>query len=180
MGGVGSFIGAKLTKNFENDENTKIIFICRGETKINILKNGLSLSSGNVLSNARPDLVSDDPIEIGTLDILIIATKSFSLAKAVKEYQNCIHKDTVIIPLQNGVNAKEIIKEITIATKPNILEGCIYVASNIEEPGFVNHVGGPGKVFFGNEDKLNFQWVEALLKQGGIPATYTKNIKHIL
>lgn len=180
MGGVGSFIGAKLTKNFENDDDTKIVFICRGETKDSILRNGLTLFTGNNTINSRPGLVSDNPKEIGVLDILLIATKAFSLASAVKQYQECFHKDTVIISLQNGVNAKEIIKENTHGTVPNILEGCIYIASNIEKPGLVNHVGGPGKVFFGNDDKSDFQWVEHLLKKGGIEASYTKNIKDIL
>ncbi len=178
MGGVGSFLGAKLTQHFAPDEHTKVIFICRGETKDHIVKNGLSFSSAGTLFHAIPDLTTDQPEEIGILDILIIATKSFSLAEAVRQYQPCFDKNTVIIPLQNMVNAKEILCEVIDDPKPNILEGCIYVASNRERPGFVTHVGGPGKVFFGNEDASDFQWVEEILRKGGVDAIYTKNIKH--
>lgn len=180
MGGVGSFIGAKLTKNYEEDKTTEIIFICRGETKENINKKGLSLTSEGRTFHSKPTLASDHPEEIGVLDILIIATKSFSLAAVVKQYQECFRMDTIIIPIQNGVNAKEIIRKNLNKIKPHILEGCIYIVSNIEKPGIVNHIGGPGKIFFGNEDNSDFHWVEDILRKGGIEAKYTKKIKEIL
>ncbi len=179
MGGVGSFIGAHLTKSYENDDKTTIIFICRGKSKEAILKNGLIFSSQNTTFTVRPDLVSDHPSEIGTLDILILATKSYDAKSGLKTFKECINERTVIIPLQNIVNPKELLADC-IEYESNILEGCIYVASNIVEPGFVKHVGGPGKVFFGNENERDLQWVESVLQKGGIDATYTRNIKNLL
>lgn len=180
MGGVGSFIGAKLTTNYQKNKKTKIIFICRGKTKENISNNGLYLISSDREINSNPDLATDRPDEIGLLDILIIATKSFSLSKAINQYQNCLKKETIIIPLQNGVSAKEVISNNLNYKSTNILEGCIYVTSNIEKPGVVNHVGGPGKIFFGNSGTSDFKWVEKILTKGGLDATYTKDIKEIL
>lgn len=180
MGGVGSFIGAKLTGNYKKDKETKIIFICRAKTKENINNNGLSLISSDKKINSKPDLATDSPDEIGVLDILIIATKTFSLSKAINQYQNCLNEETVIIPLQNGVSAKEIISNNLNYKSTNILEGCIYVASNIEKPGIVKHVGGPGKIFFGNRGTSDFKWVEEILTKGGLNAKYTKQIKEIL
>lgn len=179
MGGIGGFVGAPLTESFKEDKEVRIIFICRGLTKAMIRANGLTLSSGEKKYRVHPYLVSDDPEEIGTLDILIIAVKSYGLKEAVKAYEKCIGDHTVIIPLQNVVNGKELISE-SIGTRPGILEGCIYVASNIENPGFVKHLGGPGKVFFGNEDDEDYKWVADILKKGGIDATYTRNIKYLL
>ena len=180
MGGVGSFIGAKLTKNYEDDEETKIIFICRNKTKETIKNNGLSLIADNKTIMSKPYLVSDNPDEIGLLDVLIVATKSFSLDRAISKYQDCLKSETIIIPLQNGVNAKNIIEKNVNHDSSKILEGCIYVVSNIEEPGVVKHLGGPGKIFFGNSDDLDFGWVEKILVKGGLNATYTKDIKEIL
>jgi len=76
--------------------------------------------------------------------------------------------------------AKNIIEKNINHDNSKILEGCIYIASNIEKPGVVNHVGGPGKIFFGNSDGLDFGWVEKILVNGGLNAIYTKNIKVIL
>lgn len=180
MGGIGSFIGAKLTKNYENDKETKVIFICRNKTKESIKMNGLSLVSEDKTIKSQPYLVSDNNDEIGLLDILIVATKSFSLDSAIKKYECCLKHETIIIPLQNGVNAKNIIEATIKHDNSKILEGCIYVASNIEKPGVVKHVGGPGKIFFGNNGELDFKWVEGVLVKGGLDATYTKNIKKIL
>lgn len=180
MGGVGSFIGAKLIKNYKNDNETKVIFICRNKTKEAINKNGLSLITAHETIKSKPYLASDNPDKIGQLDILIVTTKSFSLETAIHKYQDCLKKETIIIPLQNGVNAKNIIQTNINHDSSKILEGCIYIASNIEEPGVVKHVGGPGKIFFGNEDDLDFKWVEKILLRGGLNTTYTKYIKEIL
>ncbi|WP_299781521.1 ketopantoate reductase family protein [uncultured Formosa sp.] len=180
MGGIGSFIGAKLTKNYESDPETKIIFICRNKTKESINTNGLSLITEGKTITSKPYLASDNPKDIGLLDILIVATKSYSLESAMRYYQDCIKKDTVIIPLQNGVNAKNAIENTLSHNYSNILEGCIYVASNIEKPGIVKHLGGPGKLFFGNNNNLDFKWVEDILIKGGLSAVYTKDVKDIL
>lgn len=180
MGGVGSFIGAKLAKHYENDEETKIFFICRNETKEAILTNGLTLIADNKTITSRPYLVSDKPDEIGFLDILIVTTKSYALGTAIGEYQDCLKKDTIIIPLQNGVNAKNIIEKNIDHDSSKILEGCIYIVSNIAEPGIVKHLGGPGKIFFGNNDGQDLGWVGEILVKGGLNATYTKDIQEIL
>lgn len=180
MGGIGSFIGAKLTKNYENDPETNVVFICRNETKKAINTNGLSLTSEGKTITIIPYLATDDTKKIGELDILIIATKSFSLDPTISKYQECLKEDTVIIPLQNGVNAKNSIQENITHNSNKILEGCIYIASNIDKPGVVKHVGGPGKIVFGNSDIANFKWVEDVLVKGGLSASYTKDIKTFL
>src|SRR5690606_23676933 len=109
MGGVGSFLGAKLARNYEKNGSVKIIFICRGATKESINKNGLSLFSEGKTFISHPYLATDIPEEIGSLDVLIVSTKAYSLESAVKKYQICLHPESVIIPLQNGINAKEVI-----------------------------------------------------------------------
>lgn len=180
MGGIGSFVGAKLAQNYRPDEQIKTIFICRGKTKENILSRGLLLTSENGTIHVKPDLVSNDPDEIELLDILIVATKSFSLIHGITQFQKCLKKETIIIPLLNGVNAKtEIIQHIEHESS-KILEGCIYVASNVEEPGKVKHVGGPGKIYFGNTEGADQEWVEEILRKGGLEASYTKEIKRLL
>ena len=180
MGGIGSFIGVKLTKNYENDPETNIVFICRNDTKKAINTNGLSLTSEGKTTTVTPYLATDDTKKIGELDILIVATKSFSLDGTISKYQDCIKDDTVIIPFQNGVNAKNSIQENITHNSNKILEGCIYIASNIDKPGVVKHVGGPGKIVFGNSDATDYKWVEDVLVKGGLSATYTKDIKTFL
>jgi 2-dehydropantoate 2-reductase len=176
IGGIGGFVGAPLAKKYK-DTNTKIIFICRGETKNAIQNEGLVFESKGTKETIFPDLVSDNPAEIGILDVLIITSKSYSVNEILATYKDCISAETIIITLQNVVNARQIIRE-TLPELGQIMEGCIYVASNVKKPGHVQHVGGPGKIFVGGE-KEN-KWLIDLLAAGGLDITYVDNINQIL
>lgn len=180
MGGVGSFIGATLASHYQSDKNVRIIFICRNETKEVIQRDGLCLQSGDKKIIVHPSLVSDDPTEIGPLDILFVTTKSFSLLEAMEAYSECVTQKTILIPLLNGLNAKQLLSRNLALDTSHILEGCIYVASNIKSPGIVAHVGGPGKIFFGDTQSEQYRDIENILVKGGLDAVYTNDIKHIL
>ncbi|MCV9927207.1 2-dehydropantoate 2-reductase [Flavobacterium sp. LS1R49] len=175
IGGIGGFVGAPLAKKYK-DSTTKIIFICRGETKNTIQKDGLIFESKGTKETIFPDLVSDNPAEIGILDVLIITSKSYSVNEILATYKDCISADTIIITLQNVVNAKEIIRK-TLPELGKITEGCIYVASNVKKPGYIQHVGGPGKIFVGGEENKS---LIDLLTAGGLDITYVPNIDQIL
>lgn len=175
IGGIGGFVGAPLAKKYKNSAS-KIIFICRGETKKAIQNEGLLFESKNGTETIFPDLVSDNPAEIGVLDVLILTSKSYSIKEIIQAYKDCITSETIIITLQNVVNAEEIIRE-TLPEAGQIMEGCIYVASNVKKPGHVQHVGGPGKIFVGGKENKS---LIALLAAGGLDITYVANINEIL
>ena len=175
IGGIGGFVGAPLAKKYKNSA-TKIIFICRGETKTSIQNDGLLFESKGEKETIFPDLVSDNPAEIGILDVLILTSKSYSISNILNTYKDCINAETIIITLQNVVNAKEIIRK-TLPEVGQIMEGCIYVASNVKKPGHIQHVGGPGKIFVGGKE--NKQLID-LLADGGLDITYVENINQIL
>lgn len=175
IGGIGGFVGAPLAKKYKNSA-AKIIFICRGETKTAIQNSGLLFESKGKKETIFPDLVSDNPAEIGILDVLILTSKSYSISQILNTYKDCINAETIIITLQNVVNAKEIILE-TLPEAGQIMEGCIYVASNVKAPGHIQHVGGPGKIFVGGKE--NKQLID-LLAEGGLDITYVENINQIL
>lgn len=175
IGGIGGFIGAPLAKKYK-DSNIKIIFICRGETKNTIQNEGLLFESKGETTIIFPDLVSDNPAEIGILDVLILTSKSYSINEVLSAYKGCINAETIIITLQNVVNAKEIIGE-TLPGAGQIMEGCIYVASNVKKPGHVQHVGGPGKIFVGGKE--NKPLID-LLVAAGLDITHLENINETL
>ncbi len=175
IGGIGGFVGAPLAKKYK-DSATKIIFICRGETKNAIQNKGLVFESKGETETIFPDLVSDNPNEIGVLDVLILTSKSYSISDVLSTYKDCINHDTIIITLQNVVNAEEIIRKI-LPEAGQIMEGCIYVASNVKTAGHIQHLGGPGKIFVGGKE--NKKLID-LLANGGLDITYVPNIGEIL
>lgn len=179
IGGVGGFVAAPLIHYAKNNPDISIILICRGETKKTIKRDGLILESKNQQRSYRADIVSDNPKEIGILDILILTTKSYSLSEIIGHYQSCITPKTTIIPLQNMVNATDIIQK-HLPIPCTILEGVIYVASNIVTPGHIKHLGGPGKIVLGVDNDHDYTDVIDLLSSGGLDITFRKDIKTAL
>ncbi|HCY80985.1 MAG TPA: hypothetical protein DHV22_04940 [Xanthomarina gelatinilytica] len=181
IGGIGGFVGASLAKYYKNNPSEiEIVFICRGKIKAAIESDGLVYTSKGITETVFPHLVSDDPRQIGKLDFLLVTTKSYSLIDAIKNYQECLDQNSTIVTLQNMVNAKELI-EGSIDSKFNILEGCIYVASNINSPGHVTHLGGPGKILIGgNEYNKAYQSFVNTLLLAGVDITFLEDIHSIL
>lgn len=176
IGGVGGFVGAPLARFYGNVDDVEVIFICRGVPLETIKSKGLHLQSQEGEIIVKPTLCSNNSTEIGILDALIITTKSYSLKDVVKEYKGVIGEHTVLLTLQNMINSKEIIREV-IPDKGIVLEGCIYVASKVDKPGKIQHVGGPGKIVIGGEKENEYRWLIDLLTNGGLDVTYEENIK---
>jgi 2-dehydropantoate 2-reductase len=181
IGGIGGYIGGKLAHHYSNIDNLEIVFIARGEMAEAINKNGLKLLSKDISYKCVPTLTSDDPLEIGTIDVFIISTKNFSVTDLLKKYASCLTQNTIVITIQNTVNGKETITPYL----PNgalLMEGSIYIASNIIKPGKIEHVSGPAKLFFGTEGQFNSKGEEIakIFNNADIDATYTTNIKSVL
>lgn len=112
LGGVGGYFGGLLAKEYAQSKTIEIIFIARGETQRNIAKSGLKISTDEGETIVFPDVVSDNPEEIGKLDYLICATKTYDIESSFESYRKCITPNTVILPLYNGVDATERIQKL--------------------------------------------------------------------
>jgi 2-dehydropantoate 2-reductase len=181
IGGIGGYIGGKLANHYSKIENIEIIFIARGEMAEAINKNGLKLLSKDISYKCVPILTSNDPLEIGVIDILIICTKNFSVTDVIEKYADNLSPTSTVLSIQNTVNGKETITPYL----PNgavLMEGSIYIASNIIKPGKIEHVSGPAKLFFGTEGQFNSKGEEIakMFNNAGIDTIYTTNIKSVL
>lgn len=164
IGGVGGFIGAKLLLSPETFP-VEVTFFARGETFKNIQEKGLVFESEGKMEVVHPHHLYDGPK--GTYDVVIIATKSYSLESATKEYASIIGKHTLVLPLQNMVNAAELVKGVT--PEADVVDGCIYLISNLINPGHVKHLGGPGKIITSIPSGNNHKWFYDYMNQAGIP-----------
>lgn len=181
IGGIGGYIGGKLAHYYTNHENVEIVFIASTTGRDELKKSGLELVSNEIVYKCVPNLITNNPDEIGNIDILILCSKTFSVPTILEKYANCLTADTTIITTQNTVNGKELITPF-LSNKSTLLEGCIYIASNKVNPTKVQHISGPAKFFFGTEGDYNPQGEEIakLLNNAGIDATYTTNITSVL
>lgn len=176
IGGVGGYFGGKLAAYFADSKTVEIIFMARGENAKVIKENGLKVITTNSQLIAKPHLVANEASEIGVVDVFLICTKAYDLEESVIKFKDCIAEQTAILPLLNGVDNSERIKQIV----PNaeVWQGCAYIASRLIEPGIIKvdseikllQFGSSG----GNKEKLKL--FEKLLKSAEIDVELKNDI----
>jgi|GEM_PF-1713169 len=173
IGGVGGFIGAKILANRE-DDSIKLDFISRGTTYENIKSKGLIFTSPDKEVVLNPDdLLLSGKVEV-PYDLVILATKSQSMENAIIENQSIFCENTLVLPLQNMVNAAQCVR--SLVEKSEVLDACIYLISNVQNPGHIKHLGGPGKVIVGKPLTDKFDWAFEYLNQCGVPLMLVSDI----
>jgi 2-dehydropantoate 2-reductase len=148
LGGVGGYFGGLLAKAYAESDEIEIIFIARGETQKVISKSGLKIITDETEIIAFPSIVSNDPKIIGKLDYLICATKTYDIEGSLLSINKCINKNTIFLPLYNGVDAPERISDLFPDNE--VLQGCVYIVSMIDSCGVIKKVGPYEKLFFGS------------------------------
>ena len=99
-GGVGGYFGARLAA-----ANHEVSFIARGAHLNAIHDKGLKVESlcGDIdLPNAK---VTDNPSDIGPVDVVIFAVKLGDMEEAAKACSPLLGENTAVIPFLNGVDA---------------------------------------------------------------------------
>lgn len=166
MGGVGGFYGGKLAHCYSGDKKIEVNFIVRGKHLEAIRKNGLKICSPDSECIAHPHLATDKPEEIGKIDLLLVCVKTYDLESAIELVSHNVDSDTVIIPLMNGMEGVEKLKNAFSQSK--IFQGCCYLNSFVESPGVIKFRGGFDQVLIGFSDENKLSEVASLFKKAGI------------
>lgn len=149
LGGVGGYFGGLLAKAYAGSDKIEVVFIARGKAMEVIAESGLKICTDEGETTVFPSVVSNDPEVIGKLDFLICATKTYDIEESLESISKCITKNTVFLPLYNGVDATERIS--TMFPDNEVLQGCVYIVSMIVSPGVIKKVGVYEKLFFGSD-----------------------------
>ena len=154
-GGVGGYFGGRLAK-----AGFDVTFLARGEHLREIQKNGLRVKSVNgdfIVENAQ---ATDSIQKIGFADIIILAVKAWQVRDISRELAPIIRKETIVLPLQNGVvTAEELAENIP---SENIVRGLCKIISKMESPGVINHFALDPVVIFGETDSVVTERIELL------------------
>lgn len=179
VGGVGGYFGGKIAQAINlGRTDKKIYFIARGEHLEKIRKDGLLLntveSEGIV---CRPAGATDDVEEIPPIDLYLVAVKSYDLDNAVKQISRNFRDRTVLIPLLNGVDIYERIRNHLSSCI--VLPACVYVGTHIEKPGMVTQAGGEGRILMGSDPRhpeYDPEEIITIFKQSGIRNTWYEDV----
>lgn len=168
-GGVGGYFGAKLALN----KNNQVTFVARGQRLEAIKKDGLNITAieGNLkVENAE---LTDSPE--GIYDLILCTVKNFDLESATTLFKNCIGPDTLILPLENGITAYQVLKK---QFKAKVLVGVAYIITSKSGLNEINQIGGPCKIIFGSEDrnlKSRLKIIEENFKDSKINVELSEN-----
>lgn len=181
IGGVGGYFGGKLAATYATNGQHEIIFIARGEHLKAIQQNGLRLLTREGNDVVWPNIATDNPADLGIFDLVFFCVKSYSLERSALALKGNINKNTVVIPLLNGVNSAE--KLHALLPEANIVSGSAYIISRIESPGVVHQEGGACRLIFGTNDQessLTYFNILNILRRAGIDAALTDKISEAL
>lgn len=172
-GGVGGYFGARLL-----EAGFDVSFLARGEHLEAIKKNGIQLKSllGDI--QTKPCKASDKISDLGVSDVLIIGVKAWQIKEIRTELQSIMHKDSIVLPLQNGVMAADELSE-TI-DKQHIVGGLCRIVSMITAPGCIAHTGVTPTIVFGELDhtiSTRLQNLQESFKKANIHCQLSTNIE---
>jgi 2-dehydropantoate 2-reductase len=172
-GGVGGYLGVRLAEH-----GTEVAMIARGRHLEAIRANGLAVATNQGTIAARPVLATDDPSEIGPVDVVVFAVKLRDSAAAAEASRPLIGPDTVVIPFQNGVESTDVLAR---ALGPrHAAAGCAYIAISIVEPGVLKKVGDLERFCFAEADGAQSPRIEAFraaLDAAGVVAPAVDDIR---
>lgn len=152
-GGAGGYFGAQLAQAGED-----VIFIARGDHLRAIKVAGLRLEtpSGETVIRAQ---ATDNPAEAGTVDLVLVGVKAWQVVNAANAIRPLVGPNTVVVPLQNGVEAAS---ELGAVFASNTLGGLCGTLSFVAGPGHIRSVGGHNFIKFGELDNERTERVERL------------------
>jgi 2-dehydropantoate 2-reductase len=171
-GGVGGGFGAALAK-----AGADVSFIARGAHLAAMKNQGLKVQGGRGETHLVPTQATDDPAEIGTVDIVLFCVKLWDVESAGARIKPLIGPDTAVIPLQNGIDAAE--RLLPILGEGAVMGGVAQLSASITSPGVIQQVGSFMRMIFGELDgkpSKRAQDFLALCLKAGFDATLSDQI----
>jgi 2-dehydropantoate 2-reductase len=118
-----------------------------------------------------PARATDDPAEVGPADLVLFCVKAYDTEDAAARLRPAVGPDTVILPVQNGIDSAERIGRIV--GPRHVIGGLAGVSSVVAAPGVIEHRAGPDVIQLGELDGPPSPRVERVveaLRRAGIKA----------
>jgi 2-dehydropantoate 2-reductase len=155
VGGVGGYFGARLI-----EAGHEVTLIARGAHRAAIERSGLSVHStkGDVL--VKPARAVENAAGVGVVDCVILGVKAWQVSDAARSAAPLVGPDTVVLPLQNGVEAPG--EVAATLGREHALGGVAKIISFVGEPGHIHHTGADPALVIGELDGPASPRLEAL------------------
>src|SRR3972149_10379856 len=175
-GGVGGYYGGLLAR-----AGHEVAFIARGDHLRAIKADGLMVRSVHGDFDIRPTRATDDPADVGPVDLTIFTVKTYDTEAAAELMRPLVGEQTVILPLQNGVESA--VRLSRTFGRQAVIGGMTQVVAFIAAPGIIQQESQFRRVVLGELDGRRAPRAEAIcaaLKEAGADADVTESIEKVL
>ena len=145
-GAVGGYFGARMAAAGHD-----VAFVARGAHRDAIRRDGLRVESPLGDLHLKDAKVTDDPREIGPVDLVLFAVKLWDTEAAGEQARPLVGPTSRVVTLQNGVDSVE--RLAPILGENVTIGGSTYVVSTILRPGVIRHTGQTAKIRCGRLDR---------------------------
>lgn len=156
-GGVGGYFGGRLAEAGED-----VVFIARGEHLAAIQEQGLRVSSVAGDFIIQPAAATDTPASVGPVDLILVGVKAWQVSAAAEAMRPLIQPTTVVLPLQNGIEAPQQLADVL--GERHLLGGLCRILAFVAGPGHIRHTGVEPYLAFGELNNSASRRTEQLLE----------------
>jgi 2-dehydropantoate 2-reductase len=175
-GGVGGYFGGRLAA-----AGNEVAFLARGPHLAALRANGLRIESALGQIHVHPLHATDDLAALGPSDLVIIAVKLWSTARAIEAAASVMGDGSAIVSFQNGVEAVALLSRRF--GRERVLGGLAQISAVIESPGVIRHNGTLQRLVFGELDGRRTPRIDAFLSaclEAGIDAHVSEDIERAI
>ena len=144
-GAVGGYYGALLARS-----DQEVTFIARGAHLAVIRDRGLRVESVHGNFEVYPVLASDDPAQVGPVDLVLVTVKSYNLEGAAEAGRPLVGPETVALPLLNGLDAAD--RLAAAWGGEHVLAGLTHISASVPAPGVIRQVSAVRRITLGERD----------------------------
>ena len=172
-GAVGGYYGALFVRSGQ-----EVTFIARGAHLAAILDHGLRVESVHGDFELYPVQASDDPAQVGPVDLVLVTVKSYSLEDAARAGRPLVGPETAALPLLNGLDAAD--RLAAVWGSRHLLAGLTHISASMPAPGVIRQVSAVRRITFGERDGAltpRAERIRAVLAASGAEVVLTPAIE---
>ena len=139
-GGVGGYFGGRLAAAGED-----VTFLARGAHLKALQETGLHIASPLGDVHLPKVQAADRPQAIGPVDVVLFTVKLYDVDASAATLAPLIGPNTVVITLQNGVDAMDMVGRHV--GNEHVAGGAAYIVAVIDKPGHIRHTTAQQLVF---------------------------------
>lgn len=175
-GGVGGYYGGLLAQ-----QGNDVTFVARGAHLDALRREGLKVKSVHGDFIVFPANATDDPANVGPVDLIIFCVKTYNSDEAAVAIRLAVGPQTVVMSLQNGIDAAERIGEVI--GLEHVVGGATWLSSAVEAPGVIKQISQFRRIVLGELDgsqSARIQSIYEVLRNTGISVEISENIQKVL